>query len=77
MIQLAEIDWGTMFTVPNFPIFAVFSFVTIISVVGCITGAWQANKKHQREVMLKRDLVNRGYSVEEIERVVKAKPGKS
>ena len=77
MIQLAEVNWDAMFSIPNFPIFAVFSFVTIISVVGCIAGAWQANKKHQREVLLKRDLVDRGYSVDEIERVVKVKPGKS
>ena len=76
MVELAAVNWDALFSPATFPILAVFGFVTVISVVGCIAGAWQANKKHQREVLLKRDLVDRGYSVDEIERVLKAKGGK-
>jgi len=75
MLQLAEINWEAIIQPQNIP-YAVFAMVIIVTVSGVIGGTWQKVKQHEHEVQLKRDLVARGFSVEEIERIVKAKHGK-
>lgn len=76
MFQLAEVDWNAVFQPGNMMFIAVFGMVTLIAVAGVIGGTVQKIKMHQRDVMLKRDMVAKGYSVDEIQRVVKTKPGK-
>jgi len=56
-----------------------FNMIMIVVVVGCVTGVITTLLKearkyacHRHDVELKRDLVERGLSVEEIERIVKA-----
>lgn len=76
MLGLAEVDWAAVLQPPNMVFIAVFGMVTIICVAGVIGGTVQKIKTHQRDVLLKRDMVAKGYSVDEIQRVVKTKPGK-
>lgn len=76
MLELAEVNWEAIFTPSNMPFIAIFGMVTIITVSGVIGGTWQKVKQHENEVRLKRDLVARGYSADEIERIVRTKHGK-
>ena len=76
MLQLAEVDWNAVFQPGNVMFIVVFSMITIISVAGIIGGTVQQIKKHQRDVLLKRDMVAKGYGVDEIQRVINMKPGK-
>lgn len=76
MLELASVNWEAIFTPGNMPLIAVFGMITIVSVSGVIGGTWQKVKQHEKDVQLKRDLIAAGYSAEEIERIVRAKPGK-
>jgi hypothetical protein len=73
--SLAEINWEAIFQ-PGNMVFFVAGMGIMIPLVAVIGGIYQNIKKHQREVLLKRDLVAGGYSADEIERVVKAKSEK-
>lgn len=76
MFALAEVNWDAVFQPGNMMFIAVFGMVTIIAVAGIIGGTVQNIKKHQRDVLLKRDMVAKGYGVDEIQRVVSMKGGK-
>lgn len=76
MSYLLGLDWETVVTPGNVPLVAVFVMITIICVAGIIGGTVRQIKNHQRDVLLKRDLAAHGYSVDEIERIVRAKPAK-
>ncbi len=76
MLQLAAVNWDGMFSGGNFTLTCVFGTAIIISVAGVIGGTWQNVKKHEHEVRLKRDLIAKGYSADEIERIIRVKPGK-
>jgi hypothetical protein len=59
---------------------APFNMVVLIVLIGCTAGVISSIAKqvrkyvcHRQEVDLKRDLVERGLSIEEIERVIAAK----
>lgn len=75
MYSLAEVNWEAIFQ-PGNMVFLVAGLGIMIPMVAIIGGIYQNTKKHQREVLLKRDLVAGGYSVDEIERVLKAKSDK-
>ncbi len=76
MLPLAEVNWDAIFSPANMPLIAVFGMVTTVTVIGVLTSSWQKVKQHEGEMRLKRDLVAKGYSVEEIERIVRVKHGK-
>lgn len=44
----------------------------LVGVVGIVANAWQKNRQVELECSLKQDMLNRGMSAEEIERVIKA-----
>jgi hypothetical protein len=57
-----------------------FNMAVLVVLIFCVTGVFTSFLKqvrkyacHKREVDLKRDLVERGLSVEEIERIIAAK----
>jgi hypothetical protein len=54
----------------------VFGMATLIAVAGIVGGTIQNIKKHQRDVLLKRDMIAKGYGVDEIQRVISMKGGK-
>lgn len=76
MTSLLAVNWEAIFTPANMPLIAVFGMITIICATGIIAGCWQKARQTERETQLKRDLAARGYSVDEIERIVRAKPDK-
>ncbi len=76
MLQLAAVNWDGMFSGGNYIFTCVFGMAIIISVAGVIGGTWQNIKKHEQDVRLKRDMVAKGYGVDEIERIIKTKPGR-
>ncbi len=76
MYHLAEVDWGEILSSGNLPIIAVFGTATIITVAAIYLGLKFLTQKNQNEVRLKRDLVAKGYSADEIERIIKAVPDK-
>ncbi len=59
------------FAIPVIAIVSVFTWLLVRAIVSGV----QAIVKHRNEVELKQMLVDRGMSVEEIERVVKATSG--
>lgn len=73
LCQLAAVNWDALFNTANMPFVMVFGIVTVVSVAGIFGGVWQKSKKYEHETKLKRDLVAKGYSAEEIERIVQAK----
>ena len=75
MYSLAEVDWAAIFQ-PGNMVFFVAVMGILIPIIAIVGGIYQNIKKHHREVQLKRDLVAGGYSVDEIERVLKAKSDK-
>ena len=48
----------------------------ICTIVGCLSGAITSYHRHQADLELKRELLDRGMSAEEIARVVEASPPK-
>lgn len=52
--------------------FLLFAMIVIPSVVATIARAWQKVRRAEQEAALKQDMLQRGLSVEEIERVLRA-----
>jgi hypothetical protein len=44
----------------------------LVGMVAILAGTWQKNRQIELEIGLKQDMLNRGMSAEEIERVIKA-----
>lgn len=52
--------------------FLLFAMIVITSVAGTIAHAWQKVRRAEQEAALKQDMLQRGLSIEEIERVLRA-----
>lgn len=82
LLPLAQSDWWS----ENFlGLDAEQRFVVVIIAIGCTTavlivlsgvflGVWNSVRHKQIEADLKRDMLDRGMSAEEIEQVIEAKP---
>jgi hypothetical protein len=44
----------------------------LVAIVAIVCGTWHKNRKAEMEIALKQDMLNRGMSAEEIERVIRA-----
>lgn len=75
MLQLAEVNWDAIFQ-PGNMVFFMGGLGILVGMVAVIGGIYMGTKNHQRDVLLKRDMVAKGYSVDEIERVLGAKSAK-
>lgn len=75
MLQLAEVDWNAVFQ-PGNMVFFPGGMGILVGAVAIVGGIYMGIKNHQRDVLLKRDMVAKGYSVDEIERVLGAKSPK-
>jgi hypothetical protein len=53
------------------PMFLVFAWLTITSVVATVAGVWQKVRRAQLNTTLKEEMLERGLSVEEMERVLR------
>jgi hypothetical protein len=54
------------------PLFIIFAFLTITSVVSTIAYYWYKIHKTEVEAALKQEMIQRGMSADEIERILKA-----
>ncbi len=75
MLMLAEVNWEAIINPNNTPIAAIV-MVVIVGTAAVLGGIWYAVKKHEAEVRLKRDLVAKGYTADDIERILQAKQTK-
>ena len=66
--MLAEVVWGTETL--------AIAFGCSIPIIAIIASSWASIEKTKSNNALKRDMIARGMSVEEIERVLAAKPAK-
>jgi len=73
---LAEVDWSQIFSPSNTPLIAIFGMSTIVSVAFFFFGGKYMTQKNNNETNLKRDLIAKGYSADEIEQIIKAGPDK-
>ena len=67
--MLAESIWSMVFRIPQLPII----LGCLIPIVAIIAGVWYKLQRIRSENELKRTLVERGMSVEQIERVIAAR----
>ncbi len=69
-------DWpADLFRTENFMFLCIFGAGAVIAIAAIVSGAWISVERSRRNTALKRDLVARGYSADEIERIVAAKSG--
>lgn len=66
---LADINWSSLMTSP---IFWIFGGGTIIAITAIVAEAITKTAKGRNDGNLKKDMLDRGFSAEEIERVLKA-----
>jgi hypothetical protein len=64
-----------MFQLLSNPVFTVFASITLMTVVPIIGHYWYKVRQAEIEASLKHDMLQRGMSAEDIERVLAA-PGK-
>jgi hypothetical protein len=65
---LADFSWNSLLSPP---VLAIGGSM-IVGMVAIGGGIWAAHKKSQMQMELKQDMIERGMSAEEIERVLKA-----
>ena len=68
MYELAEIDWNTLLEPPAI----VFIVGGIIALVAIIVPQWRKAQQAAAEARLKEQMLQRGFSADEIERVIRA-----
>lgn len=68
MMMLADAGWGELFKMPNVAIF----MGCMIPIVASVAAAWRGIERTKSDNALKRSLVERGLSIDEIERVLSA-----
>jgi hypothetical protein len=73
MYCLAEVNWEAVFQPGNVMFMGIFGVGGLVGAISIGGGIYMAMKKHQRDVLLKRDMVAKGYSAEEIAQVLSAK----
>lgn len=70
--MLAEQAWQKMFEMPQIAIIVGCIFGCLIPIAGIIASFWYKSQKAQFENELKRKMVDRGMSADEIERILAA-----
>lgn len=70
--MLAEQAWQKMFEMPQIAIVVGCVFGCLIPIAGIIASFWYKAQKVRSENALKRTLVDRGFSADEIERILAA-----
>lgn len=72
MEMLAGIDWNTLLRDDDFSLLLFLSLAALVALVTVITVQWRRIRVAEAEAALKLRMVERGLSVEEIERVLRA-----
>ena len=74
MTSLLAVNWENLFQPENIMFISVFGAGGVVAIIAILAGTWHNVNKHNYNTRLKRDLVARGYSAEEIERILKVEP---
>jgi hypothetical protein len=67
-------DWAPEYRVALVIISIGCATLTLLVLGGVIAGVWSSAKEKQIEADLKRDMLDRGMTAEEIQQVIEAKP---
>ena len=71
MWTLAEVDWNSLLQQgPGLPIMVVFSLMATVAVVVIVAPQWRRVRLGEADARLKRQMIEQGYSAEEIKRIL-------
>jgi hypothetical protein len=59
------------------PLFLVFSWLTLTSVVGSVGYYWSKARRDDQEAALKQEMLQRGMSADDIVKIIQASKGKA
>lgn len=76
MLMLAEVNWDAVFRAENVMFIGVFGVGGLVAIVTITLGMWSSVRKREMDMRLKREMVAKGYSIDEIERLVQMKAEK-
>jgi hypothetical protein len=74
MTCLLAVNWDNLFQPTNIMFMSVFGALGVVAIIAILAATWHSINKHQYNTRLKRDLVARGYTAEEIERILTVEP---
>ncbi len=70
---LADVDWNSLLQKPDMlPLLIVTGFAGIIGLTAIIAPQWRKAKQASDEARLKERMIERGFTADEIETVIKA-----
>jgi hypothetical protein len=67
MYELASFDWGELLEMPTL----IFLVGGVIAITAIVADQWRRAQKTSDEARLKEQMIQRGFSADEIERVIK------
>ena len=70
MYELASFDWGELLEMPTL----IFLVGGVIAVTAIVATQWRQAQKTSDNARLKEQMIQRGFSADEIERVINAGP---
>lgn len=70
--QLAQIGWNGFINGPGLPVVARWSLIGLVVITTLVTWRWRQVRITEAEVSLKLRMIERGYSADEVERVLRA-----
>ena len=73
MVTLAGSSWVDLFMSPDGAVIFMFVAMATVSIVGIVAGQWRRVRLGEAESALKLRMVEKGYSADQIERVLQAR----
>ncbi len=71
MGTLAKVDWNSLLQQgPGLPIMVVFTLMAIVAVAAIFAPQWRRVRLGEADARLKRQMIERGYSAEEIKTIL-------
>lgn len=72
MDMLAQVDFNALFTHEYFVVAFAWGVIGLVAVTGIVARQWRRVRVAEAEAGLKARMIDRGYSADEIERVLQA-----
>ena len=72
MANLASIDWTRLLDGPAIPLMFFFTAITVVCIVSVVAVQWRRVRVAETDATIKARMIEKGYSPEEIERVLQA-----
>ena len=75
-LPLAQIDWNSLLQKPDtLPVLTIIAATVVITVVAIVAVQWRKARQVEYESLLKQRMIERGFTADEITRVVNARAG--